>query len=803
MKKVILISAFLLVFVTLSAMAVPTMINYQGKVDVSGTPFTGEGRFRFAIIDYPAGVQYWSNDGNEPPTNDVDITVTDGVFNVILGGIYFNMDPLDSFVFDNENLFLRVWFNDGVIGPQLLAPDKRITSAAYAIKAGSALDSGTVDGLDGADLEESAEIDSDIAVHTGIVDAHHTKTTSFTELTDTASDGQVPNDITVNYAGTAGDADTLDGSHAGDLEESAEIDSDIAVHAAISNAHHTKTSQFSELSGEAVDAQVSDSISIDNGRLYAPTGAGNVGIGTINPDETLHVAGNIMVNGNLLGWTADFMDAAVDTYNLVYTPGANNWIWQSFTAESTGVLTQIDLFHLSAYPIQNGTLQIYSGEGTGGTLLLDQSITGGESWYSYYPEETVSVTVGSQYTIRVTNHQDYWRWGANTGDVYSGGRASGLATEDMTFKTYISSPSQWFAANSGGGFSVLDSSIFVDEDGNVGIGTMYPEKKLHVNGEVMVNDSISGFGPAQPDTAFENYNALWNPGPDVWIWQSFTVESTGLLQQIDLYHGVNPMDDGTLQIYSGEGMDGDLLLEQSISSGQNWAQYPLTEGVNVIAGNQYTFRITDHHEVWKTGATWDDLYSGGRASTQPGDDLAFKAFVSPTSLWIGTTADGTGIVDNSILIDSTGNIGIGTFNPDYLLQVGENGDGSEARANAWNTFSDARWKTDLEEISGALDKLQEISGYYYRWIERPDTSRQAGVVAQEVETVFPEIVSTDSDGYKSVDYGKLSALLVEAVKELNDQVKTQEDYLLQQQKSIDALMEMNRRLMEEIINQQP
>ena len=80
---------------------------------------------------------------------------------------------------------------------------------------GSGLDADTVDGHEGADLEESNEIDADIAAHAAIADAHHAKTTSFSELIDQAADAQIPDDITINYALTAGNSDMVDGLHAG------------------------------------------------------------------------------------------------------------------------------------------------------------------------------------------------------------------------------------------------------------------------------------------------------------------------------------------------------------------------------------------------------------------------------------------------------------------------------------------------------------------------------------------------------------------------------------------------------------
>ncbi|XOF32657.1 MAG: hypothetical protein ACL93V_11550 [Candidatus Electrothrix sp. YB6] len=98
-----------------------------------------------------------------------------------------------------------------------------------------ASDADTVDGIHATELDESAEIDTDIALHSANPSSHHTKTTSFSELTDTASDDQIPDSITVNKAK---DAETLSGVSADELEESADIENAIVEHASNPNAHH-------------------------------------------------------------------------------------------------------------------------------------------------------------------------------------------------------------------------------------------------------------------------------------------------------------------------------------------------------------------------------------------------------------------------------------------------------------------------------------------------------------------------------------------------------------------------------------
>jgi hypothetical protein len=83
--------------------------------------------------------------------------------------------------------------------------------------------------------------------------------------------------------------------------------------------------------------------------------------------------------------------------------------------------------------------------------------------------------------------------------------------------------------------------------------------------------------------------------------------------------------------------------------------------------------------------------------------------------------------------------------------------------------SDERVKTNVETISGALDKVTQLRGVYFERIAIPGT-RKVGVIAQEVEAVVPELVNTDATGMKSVSYGNITGLLIEAVKELKEEV---------------------------------
>lgn len=102
--------------------------------------------------------------------------------------------------------------------------------------------------------------------------------------------------------------------------------------------------------------------------------------------------------------------------------------------------------------------------------------------------------------------------------------------------------------------------------------------------------------------------------------------------------------------------------------------------------------------------------------------------------------------------------------------------GGFTTSNGFQACSDIRLKTNFKPLTGALNKINSIGAYYYDWrtADFPQygftNNTQVGFKAQEVEAVLPEVVGTDANGYKNVDYGKITTLLVEAVKELNAKV---------------------------------
>jgi hypothetical protein len=115
-----------------------------------------------------------------------------------------------------------------------------------------------------------------------------------------------------------------------------------------------------------------------------------------------------------------------------------------------------------------------------------------------------------------------------------------------------------------------------------------------------------------------------------------------------------------------------------------------------------------------------------------------------------------------------GNVGIKIANPRWELEV--NGEARKPGGGSWGDSSDIRLKQNVQPLIGSLEKLLRLRGVTYEWKEPEHhgnlTGTQIGMIGQEVETIFPQWVSTDSDGYKTLTFRGFEALTVEAMKEL-------------------------------------
>ena len=106
-------------------------------------------------------------------------------------------------------------------------------------------------------------------------------------------------------------------------------------------------------------------------------------------------------------------------------------------------------------------------------------------------------------------------------------------------------------------------------------------------------------------------------------------------------------------------------------------------------------------------------------------------------------------------------------------------------AGAYYYASDKSWKKDIVPLKNPLEKVLALQGVSFKW---KNTGRSdIGFIAQDVEKVVPEIVATDKDGKKSLEYGNINALTVEAIKEQQKIIEAQKAHIDSLEKRLDAI----------------
>ena len=154
---------------------------------------------------------------------------------------------------------------------------------------------------------------------------------------------------------------------------------------------------------------------------------------------------------------------------------------------------------------------------------------------------------------------------------------------------------------------------------------------------------------------------------------------------------------------------------------------------------------------------------------------------------------------------SNSNVGIGTDNPNssYTLDVvGDAQFSGNIHPGSVILSSDRRFKREIKTVDNALNKVLQLRGVNYYWKKKDfpnknfDDKLELGLIAQEVEKIIPEIVEQTEDGYKAVEYQKLVALLVEAIKEQQAIIDGQKTEMTDMRAELDGRL----KALEELLN---
>ena len=332
------------------------------------------------------------------------------------------------------------------------------------------------------------------------------------------------------------------------------------------------------------------------------------------------------------------------------------------------------------------------------------------------------------------------------------------------------------------GFTVVDDNgkiLFrVTGEGNVGILTDDPTSLFEV-GRDLETDGIprSIFIKGESTTSYNNVF-----GGDAIIEGGNNSVNGGRGGQIKVMGG--DYDGGNIEILGGDGewggnikiqsgagdYAGNIEIRTPDASGNITPEMIIANGINGTGIHMFT------SDGFGGSSPAPITFETGRA----GSPITLR---TANSSWTDA-GDIILIAGNSDSYYEAGNINLtpGTGTPNGLVVI----NGSGTVSGTWTVASDERYKKNIEPLNNVLDKINNLDGvsYEFKTDEFPDKNfskgKQIGLIAQNVESEFPELVQTDKDGYKSVAYQNMVAVLLEAIKEQQksiDQLKKEVDKL--------------------------
>ena len=270
----------------------------------------------------------------------------------------------------------------------------------------------------------------------------------------------------------------------------------------------------------------------------------------------------------------------------------------------------------------------------------------------------------------------------------------------------------------------------ITTEGKVGIGTQSPESELHIGKYATVDSQITSV-----DSIFNNASYdIVTIGNDAGQADGSTITAAGLRFQSV---GGDQTTYGTRLIQNGKQFD--------IWAGSGAQNHVATFDSNGNVGIG-TSSPGAKLEINAQDSSEQVILRRTKVNTQDEGHYSFGADGGGLKFWSGGYANSGGSAE--VLFDPNGNI----------------------TANSVFYESDSRYKKEIQTLPSALEKVSALRGVSYQWKDRNDDSTKIGVVAQEIEKVYPELVHTDEDGYKSVAYSNLVAPMIEAIKELNQTV---------------------------------
>ncbi|WP_462255023.1 tail fiber domain-containing protein [Ferruginibacter sp.] len=226
--------------------------------------------------------------------------------------------------------------------------------------------------------------------------------------------------------------------------------------------------------------------------------------------------------------------------------------------------------------------------------------------------------------------------------------------------------------------------------------------------------------------------------------------------------------------FAGFGVDLDRLQIHSATSTTDvslgyGSNASFSERVRIINSGEFGMSVNGRM-VLNTGTQSAGMWLSNTANT------AVPAFIGMRSdNLVGFYGDGSPNSGWGMVMNTTnGRVGIGTDNPSQALHV----IGNILASGTITQNSDARLKKDITPLSNTLQSIQQINGYTYHWKDASNPDEQVGLLAQELQKVYPQLVKENEQGTLSVNYSGMVPVLLTAIKEQQQQIEELKKMLL-------------------------
>lgn len=353
---------------------------------------------------------------------------------------------------------------------------------------------------------------------------------------------------------------------------------------------------------------------------------------------------------------------------------------------------------------------------------------------------------------------------------------------------YDGSTSKWHLNNGG-------DRLTIQADGNIGIGTVAPMDTLHVvsNGpRAIFAQNFSNIGET---------TGLWGQAHSISGRGVIGISTNAIGNNFGVWGQANGnLGRGVYGVASSDEGNPIGVLGETLSSGgtgvdgRAFSETGSTKGV---------FGLSNSPEGWAgyfigEQSFFDCRVGIGGNADYPGAMLHISAFDEQPLV---VEVDGV----TRFKVEENGRVVVGSnLPPFFALEIGGEGTAGKPGGGSWSNSSDIRLKENIHTLEGTLDQLMKLRGVNFEYKDPEAIHELSGVrigmIAQEVEAVFPDWVSLGGHGYKTLTYRGFEALTVEALRELRHEKDTQIEQLKDENQLLKARLDRLERLIARVID---